>query len=64
MNEKISDRDLEYRYPDETEIAAWFQSLDESVQENYHYEYEAKVPDWYDFLRRKRFESLVNHSYK
>jgi len=59
---KISDRDLRFKYPDERELGGWFESLDELTQQEYHFEFEALVPDWQMFLRRKRYEALKNHN--
>ena len=36
MKEKISDQTLEYRYPDERELKAWFESLDYSIHDEYN----------------------------
>ena len=47
---------LVYLYPDEIEVKAWFQSLSEFEQEQLHYEFQHLVPDWYDFLRQKRYD--------
>jgi len=62
MNEIVSDRDLLYRYPDEKELSAWFRSLPDHIQMNLDLEYESKVPDWYDFLRRIRYERFENRN--
>lgn len=62
MKQEISDQDLLFKYPSEAELGAWFDSLEETVQKDFDYEYQNLIPDWYNFLRRKRFERFENRN--
>ena len=56
MKKQITDSDLFFRYPDEKELIAWYESLNDLLQQEYDYEYQARIPSWHMFLRQKRYD--------
>lgn len=51
-----SDSDLKKLYPSSKELRAWLRSQSDEVQFNIESEYQALIPCWLAFLRKKRFE--------
>jgi hypothetical protein len=52
----MKEKELRYLYWDERELRIWYDNQPEEIQMNLEAEYQSMVPDFMDYLRRKRYE--------
>lgn len=52
----MDEKELQNLYFDETELKAWYDNQSDEIQINLDAEYQSMVPDFLDYLRKKRYE--------